>query len=120
MQPAFTVEVLALEAQVLRHLPLRHAEFAFGFAPGAELPAPDGLAVRIRHPFRQAVEFGVAPVNLAVIENAVDARQRLVASLGVKVLNVVVRLAVALFTGELQALPVEAFSNFASPSRTAL
>ncbi|EOD3512681.1 hypothetical protein ACN5LO_002574 [Cronobacter sakazakii] len=41
------------------------------------------------------------PVNLAVVENTVDARQRLVAAFGVNVLNVVVRLAVALFTGEL-------------------
>ncbi len=95
------VKVLALEAQVLRHLPLRYAEFAFRFAPGAELPAPDGLAVRVRHPLRQAVEFGVVPVNFTVVENAVDARQRLVAAFGVNVLNVVVRLAVALFTGEL-------------------
>ncbi|MDK1241125.1 hypothetical protein QMT30_15635 [Cronobacter sakazakii] len=43
----------------------------------------------------------MVPVNFAVVENAVDARQRLVAAFGVDVLNVVVRLAVALFTGEL-------------------
>ncbi|ABU79077.1 hypothetical protein ESA_03891 [Cronobacter sakazakii ATCC BAA-894] len=96
-----TVEVLALEAQVLWHLPLRHAEFALRFAPGAELSAPDGLAVRVHHPLRQTVELGVVPVNFAVVENTVDARQRFVAALGVDVLNVVVRLTVALFTGKL-------------------
>ncbi len=101
MQAALAVEVLVLEAQVLRHLPLRHAELALRFAPGAELPAPDGLAVGVRYPLRQAVQFGVVPVNFAVVEDAVDPRQRLVAALGVYVLNVVVRLAVALFTGEL-------------------
>ncbi|AFK01376.1 hypothetical protein ES15_3802 [Cronobacter sakazakii ES15] len=95
------VKVLTLKAQVLRHLPLRHAEFALGFALGTELPAPDGLAVRVRHPLRQAVELGVVPVNFAVVENTVDARQRLVAALGVDVLNVVVRFAVVLFTGKL-------------------
>ena len=81
MQAAFAVEVLALEAQVLRHLPLRYAEFTLRFAPGAELPAPDSLAVGVRYPLRQAIEFGVVPVNLAVVEDAVDARQRLVAAL---------------------------------------
>ena len=79
MQAAFAVEVLALEAQVLRHLSLRYAEFELRFAPGAELPAPDGLAVSVRYPLRQAVKFGVVPVNFAVVEDAVDAGQRLVA-----------------------------------------
>ncbi len=108
MKSAFAVEVLTLEAQVLRHLPLRHAEFALRVAPGAELPAPDSLAVRVGHPLRQAVESGVVPVNLTVVENTVDARQRLVTAFDVDVLNVMVRLAVALFAGELQTLPVEA------------
>ena len=49
----------------------------------------------------------MVPVNLAVVEDAVDAGQRLVAAFGVGVLNVVVRLAVALFTRQLQTLPVE-------------
>jgi len=72
------VEVLAPEAQVLRYLPLRYAELALRFAPGAELSAPDGLTVSVRYPLRQAVQFGVIPVNFAVVEDAVDARQRLV------------------------------------------
>ncbi len=50
----------------------------------------------------------MVPVNFAVVENTVDARQRFVAVLGVDVLNVVVRLAVALFARQLQALPVKA------------
>jgi len=50
----------------------------------------------------------VVPVNFAVVEDAVDARQRLVAALGIDVLNVVVRLAVALLARQLQSLPVEA------------
>ena len=101
MQATFAVEILALEAQVLRHLPLRYAELALRFAPGAELSAPDGLAVGVRYPLRQAVEFGVVPVNFAVVEAAVDAGQRLVAALGVDVLNVVVRFPVALFARQL-------------------
>ncbi len=101
MQAALAVEILALEAQVLRHLPLRHAELALRFAPGTELSAPDGVPVSVGHPLRQAVEFGVIPVNLAIVEDAVDPRQRLVAALGTDVLDVVVRFPIALLTGEL-------------------
>lgn len=50
----------------------------------------------------------MVPVNFAVVEDTVDAGQRLLAALGVDVLDVVVRLPVALFTGQLQSLPVEA------------
>ncbi len=81
------VQVLPLKTQVLRHMPLRHAGLASGFAPGAELPVPDGLPLRIRHPLRQAVQLRVVPVQLPVVACAVNPRQRLVTTFGNEFLN---------------------------------
>jgi len=59
------------------------------------------VAVGVRYPLRQAVKLGVVPVNLAVFKDSINPPQRLVAAPGVDVLNVVVRLPVALLARQL-------------------
>ena len=71
MQARFTVQVLALEAQVLRGVPLDRCALAQAAAPGRRGAAPDGVAVAVGHAVRQAVQFRVVPEDVRVLTVAV-------------------------------------------------
>ena len=119
MQARFTVQVLALEAQVLRGVPGYRCALAQAAAPGSGSSAPDGVAVAVGHAVRQAVQFRVIPEDVCVLTVAVDARQRLIAVFGVDILHRCVRVAVAGFPHHLQAGPgvlrAFRFPDMASP-----
>ena len=76
MQARFTVQVLALEAQVLRVVPGYRCALAQAAAPGGGSAAPDGVAVAVGHAVRQAVQFRVVTEDVRVLTVAVDTRQR--------------------------------------------
>ena len=105
MQARFTVQVLALEAQVLRGVPGYRCALTQAAAPGGGGAAPDGVAVAVGHAVRQAVEFRMVPEDVRVLTVAVDARQRFIAVFGVDILHRRVRVTVAGFAHHLQAGP---------------
>ena len=119
MQTRFAVQVLALEAQVLRGVPVYRRALAQAAAPGSGSSAPDGVAVAVGHAVRQAVQFRVIPEDIRVLTVAVDARQRFIAVFGVDILHRRVRVTVAGFTHHLQAGPgvlrAFRFTGMASP-----
>ena len=105
MQARFTVQVLALEAQVLRGVPGYRCAFPQAAAPGAGSTAPDGVAVAVGHALRQAVQFRVVPEDLRMLPMAVNTRQRFIAVFGVDILHRRVRVTVAGFAHHLQTRP---------------
>ena len=120
MQARFTVQVLALEAQVLRGVPLDRCVFTQAAAPGRRGTAPDDVAVAVGHAVRQAVQFRVIPEDIRVLTVAVDACQRFIAVFGVDILHRRVRVTVAGFIHHLQAgqgiLRAFRFPGIASPN----
>ena len=119
MQARFTVQVLALEAQVLRGVPVDRCAFPQAAAPGTGSSAPDGAAAAVGHAVRQAVQFRVVPEDVRVLTVAVDTRQRFIAVFGVDILHRRVRVNVAGFAHLLQAgsgvLRALRFPGMASP-----
>ena len=119
MQARFAVQVLALEAQVLRGVPVYRCAFPQAAAPGRGSSAPDGVAVAVGHAVRQAVQFRVVPEYVRMLTVAVDPRQRFIAVFGIDILHRRVRVAVAGFTQHLQAGPgvlrAFRFADMASP-----
>ena len=95
MQARFAVQVLALEAQVLRGVPVYRCAFPQAAAPGRRGAAPDGVAVAVGHTVRQAVQFRVVPEDIRVLTVAVDACQRFIAVVGVEFLRAAAQRVVA-------------------------
>ena len=103
MQARFTIQVLALEAQVLRGIPGYRCALPQAAAPGRRRQAPDGVAVAVGHAVRQAVQFRVVPEDVRMLTVAVDTRQQFIAVFGVDILHRRVRVTVAGFAHHLQA-----------------
>ena len=107
MQPRFAVQILPLEAQVLRHIPADARGFPFAVSPGGGHALPHHVAVAIGDFFRQTIQFGVIPENVSMLPDAVGTGQRFVAVLRVDILHRRIRIAVAVFADHLQTRPRE-------------
>ena len=111
MQAGFAVQVLALEAQVLRGVPVDRCAFPQAAAPGGGSAAPDGVAVAVGHAVRQAIQFRVVPEDVRMLTVAVDARQRFIAVFGVKIPHRRFRILVAGFRQYIQTVQVYCMSQ---------